>query len=144
MDTKSLDTYFGRMGARVQVLETDRGRVRRSALTGVALDVREDREGEFFEVRVPPGSDADLIPVNVQPKDRHLLLLLREDGRTSKFLCGHDERHWFVAAVPDNGAGTVKAAMDALKPREVHTAQARAGVTGRRRYRRKNAASVRL
>jgi hypothetical protein len=34
-----------------------------------------------------------------------------------KFLCGHDERHWFVAGVPDGAsASTVVTAKEALKP----------------------------
>jgi hypothetical protein len=30
---------------------------------------------------------------------RHLLLMARSWTK-DKFLCGHDERHWFVCAVP--------------------------------------------
>ncbi|MFO0960881.1 MAG: hypothetical protein U0800_26160 [Isosphaeraceae bacterium] len=38
--------------------------------------------------------------LDVQPADRHLLLMFREGEQKSKFLCGHDER-WFVAADAD-------------------------------------------
>ncbi len=81
----------------------------------------------------------------MQPADRHLLLLVREGKDKSKFLCGHDERHWFVAAVPERvGLVTnVFAAMEALKPPEVLEAQRRQGIKSRDRQRRKNAAYVR-
>ena len=59
----------------------------------------------------------------------------------SKFLCGHDERHWFVAAVPESApVGTVRAAKEALKPAEVQAIQARLGLRRAERNRRKNAA----
>ena len=32
--------------------------------------------------------------------DRHLLLLVKTPVAKDRFLCGHDEREWFVAAVP--------------------------------------------
>ena len=67
--------------------------------------------------------------LDVQPADRHLLLMVREGGEKPKFLCGHDERHWFVAAVPESApVGTVRAAKEALKPAEVRTRQARLGL----------------
>src|SRR5262249_54068987 len=62
----------------------------------------------------------------------------------SKFLCGHDERHWFVAAIPEAApVGTVAQAMEALKPAEVRAAQARLGLRAGERNRRRNAAFVR-
>ncbi|MBX9624365.1 MAG: hypothetical protein K2X82_11205 [Gemmataceae bacterium] len=138
MDVALLTKHFARIGARLKVPEPPRW------ASAVALDVRTDARGEFFEVRPPAGEDPDLEAVDVRPESRHLLLLLRRDGGKSKFLCGHDERHWFVAGVPEAAAaGTVRQAMDALKPGEVHAAQVAAGVRGEKRYRRKNAAYVR-
>jgi hypothetical protein len=68
-------------------------------------------------------------------------LLVREGNEKSKFLCGHDERHWFVAAVPESApVGTVLAAKEALKPAEVRQAEARAHVRSKARNQRKNAA----
>src|SRR5207244_4407074 len=63
----------------------------------------------------------------------------------SKFVCGHDERHWFVAAVPESarGVGTVRAALEALKPVEVRAAEGLKCVRHVDRLRRKNAAFVR-
>ena len=67
--------------------------------------------------------------------------MVREGDEKPKFLCGHDERHWFVAAVPESApVGTVRAAKEALKPAEVRTAQARMRARAEARNRRKNAA----
>jgi hypothetical protein len=140
MDTSNLLTKFARIGARVKV--TDRPSNRRRVAAGViSLDVQEDRDGEFFEVARSPGADPEVCVLDVQPADRHLLLLVREAGEKQKFLCGHDERHWFVAAIPEAApVGTVLQAKEALKPSQVRTAQAREGLRAGARNRRKNAA----
>ena len=107
----------------------------------ISLDVREDREGEFFEVASSPGADPDVTVLDVQRDDRHLLLLVRDGTEKQKFLCGHDERHWFVAAIPESApVGTVSQAKEALKPPDVLAAQNREGLRARARNRRKNAA----
>lgn len=94
----------------------------------ISLDVQADRKGEFFEIVRQPGVEAELAVLDVQPTDRHLLLLVRQGKDKSKFLCGHDERHWFVAGIPETApVGTVRQAKEALKPVEVQTAQARKG-----------------
>jgi hypothetical protein len=107
----------------------------------VALDVRSDRKCEFFEVIRRPDAEADVEVLDVQPSDRHLLLMVRERDGKSKSLCGHDERHWFVAAVPEAApVGTVRAAKEALKPADVRAVQARKGLRADAGNRRKNAA----
>jgi hypothetical protein len=142
MNTATLTTKFARMGARLKVTDQP---TRRSRLAGVvSLDVQTDRKGEFFEVIEPPGADVAVEVLDVQPADRHLLLLVRDGPDKSKFLCGHDERHWFVAALPETApVGTVRQAKEALKPAEVRAAQARHAVKGRAQNRRKNAAYCR-
>jgi hypothetical protein len=74
-----------------------------------------------------------------------LLLRAREQRGEHHYLCGHDEQHWFVAAIPEASGPltSVAAAMEALKPPEVLEAQRRQGVKGKDRQRRKNAAYVR-
>ncbi len=107
----------------------------------VRLDVQTDGKGEFFAIIGEANSEANVEVLDVQPDDRHLLLMVRQDGEKSKFLCGHDERHWFVAAVPESApVGTVRAAKEALKPDEVQAIQARLGLRWEQRNRRKNAA----
>ena len=123
MDTNLLDIKFARIGARLKVADRP---ARRSRTPGViSLDVQADRKGEFFEIVRQPGAEAEIAVLDVQPADRHLLLLVREGKDKSKFLCGHDERHWFVAGIPETApVGTVRQAKEALKPAEVLTAQA--------------------
>ncbi len=139
MNTEPLETPFARIGARLQVSAAPSRRGRPDDV--VTLDVRADRRGEFFEIVRPPEVAAAVEVLDVRPADRHLLLLVREAGQKNKFLCGHDERHWFVAALPENApVGTVPQAKEALKPAAVHDAQARQRLKGAARARRKNAA----
>jgi hypothetical protein len=141
MDTTLLDTKFARIGARLKI--ADRPTRRRTAGV-IFLDIQADRKGEYFEIARPPRSEAEIAVLDVQPADRHLLLLVREGTDKSKFLCGHDERHWFIAGIPETApVGTVRQAKEALKPAEVRTAQARRGLGARARGRRKNAAYIR-
>ena len=142
MDTDTLLGKFARLGARLKVADRPSRRSRTSGV--ISLDVQSDRKGEFFEIVKRPGAEAEVVVLDVQPADRHLLLLVREGREKSKFLCGHDERHLFVAAVPEAAAvGTVAQAMEALKPAVVRDAQARLGVRAGERNRRRNAAFVR-
>src|SRR4051794_27851624 len=69
------------------------------------IDVGSDRRGEFFELRLAGGAGISLDVVEADRDDRSLLLLVREGGEKSKFLCGFDERHWFVAAIPETARG---------------------------------------
>jgi hypothetical protein len=140
MDTSNLLVKFTRIGARLKVADRPSNRTR-VASGAITLDVREDREGEFFEVIKSPAADPEVAVLDVQPADRHLLLLVREGTDKRKFLCGHDERHWFVAAIPESApVGTVRQAKEALKPPDVVVAQERAGLRAEARNRRKNAA----
>jgi len=150
MNAKQIESKFAEMGARLKVREVPslgvgRGLSRAPALDrDYAVDLQKDRHGEFFELRVPDFL-ADALDVSVmqsEPRQRHLLLLVRKDGdkpRLDRFLCGHDEREWFVAAVP-RGASSVRQAMDALQPQGVRDALTRNHVSSRKRYSRKNRA----
>ena len=107
------------------------------------VDVQEDRKGEFFEISLRPAADVRVEVVDVQPARRHLLLLA-EEGRKLKFVCGHDERQWFVAAVPDDpGVASVQTALEALKPVEVQIAQNRQKLKTEDRRRRKTSTYIR-
>jgi hypothetical protein len=143
MDTDLLNKKFERIGARLKVVDRPRRRMRTTS-TWLTLDIGEDRRGEFFEI-IPQGRVVPEIEVlDVQASDRHLLLLVREDGVKNKYLCGHDERHWFVAGIPESApVGTVQQAKEALQPTEVRGAVARKRVSGKSRNRRKNAAFIR-
>jgi len=130
---------FKKMGVRAQVI------VDPDASFGI--DVLRDRNGEYFQVR--HGTDVHVTVLDVRPKDRHLLLMARSGMNRSgqiksKFLCGHDERHWFVAAVPENQpARDVESAKDALKPAEVWDAMRQFGVPMSERNSRKTDGFIR-
>jgi hypothetical protein len=136
METEVLQRRFAAIGARIKVAGDACGSPR--------IDVRSDRRGEFFEVRfVGRGHAVDLEVVDVKRAERHLLLLARDDEAKSKFLCGYDERHWFVAAVPENERGVtgVQTAKTALQPAPVRDAIER--VRPKNAFRRRNPAYVR-
>jgi hypothetical protein len=169
MDTDLLTRKFEELGARVLVTPPRRtwGDVPRP----LTLDIARDKRGEFFALRVDERQVERLETIDVQPKKRHLLLLaqirafdgpvrfnngsawkstvawlppLSQTVEKPRYLCGHDERHWFVAAIPESAhAANVPAAMEALKPEAVIEAQARAALRSDRRFTRKNRAFVR-
>lgn len=132
MSIDSLQKQFARMGARVTVAERN----------DFGVDIRHDKRGSWFEI----GLDRQVLQVSaldVQPRKRHLLLVVNR-RETHKYLCGHDERDWFAAAVPEvGGVANVRQAMEVLKPAEVRSAQFRLGVKQQHRNRRRNAAFVR-
>ena len=137
MDTRVLERRFETIGARV--------RIEKAPWLGMPeIDVRSDRRGEYFSLRFRGrGPQADLEVVDAWPGERHLLLLVRNGDEKSKFLLGHDERHWFVAAVPESARGVsgIATAMRALQPDIVHEAVRRK--RPKNPLRRKNRAFVR-
>src|SRR6266481_6489044 len=148
MNAKQIESKFIEMGARLKVREIasrwQLGNRQWIDPVNYAVDIRRDRDGEFFELRVPThlSEAVEATVLQSEPKQRHLLLLIRkvaEKPQLDRFLCGHDEREWFVAAVP-GGASSVRQAMDALQPANVREALARIRVSARKRYERKNRA----
>jgi hypothetical protein len=143
MEHAFLERHSERIGARLRL--TEGAFSRRRANGGiVTLDVKKDAKGEFFDISALPNATAEVQVLDVQPTDRHLLVLVRENSQKHKFLCGHDERHWFVAAIPESApVGTVRQAKEALKPIEVRRVQARHRLDAKSGNRRKNAAYMR-
>jgi hypothetical protein len=155
MDTQ-IETKFQRMGARVKVTALPEWALRQQPRRlrwgrqpevplAIRVDIRLDNGGEYFDVR--HRNDVDVRVLDVRPADRHLLLMASERSggqeTKSRFLCGHDERSWFVAAVPEQAhASSVQGAKDALKPREVWDAIREHGVM-RDRDQRRTAAFIR-
>jgi hypothetical protein len=132
-----LERRFASVGARLSLAEHPwRGAPR--------IDVLSDGAGEFFELRFDgTGAEAEVEVVDARPHDRHLLLLVRQGEVKSKFLCGHDERHWFVSAVPESARGVtgVVTAKAALQPDAVRALVQR--VRPKDRFRRRNEAFIR-
>src|SRR4051812_25592092 len=148
MNANQIESRFAEMGARLKVRELPARwdwRNRAWRFTGdYAVDIQRDGKGEFFELRFPQHlrNALDVSVLQSEPKQRHLLLFVRKTGdepQLDRFLCGHDEREWFVAAVP-GGASSVRQAMDALQPAGVRDALTRNHVSSRKRYARKNRA----
>src|SRR5262249_51469554 len=110
----------------------------------LTLDVRSEEAGEFYDIGVRR-SGVELNVVDVRSQERHLLLQAQFNRNRHFYLCGHDEMHWFVAAIPER-VGTltnVFGAMEALRRAAVLQAEAQRGIRGPDRFRRKNAAFVR-
>ncbi len=104
--------HFSRIGARLKIQEP-----RAWQSVKVRIDVGRDRSGEFFDIR----RIDDVVPeiLDVQPASRHLVLMVRDGEFKNKFLLGHDERHWFAAAVPGDGVHDVRTAIASLRPTEI-------------------------
>lgn len=142
--TKTLTEKFQRMGARAVIRTNPGGR-------DIRVDVKKDKKGEFFDLLINAGGDGantEVSVLDVQPGDRHLLLLAKTgEGKLAskaKFLCGHDERHWFVAAIPEAApVGTVVQAKQALKPVEIRENEDRVGLKKKARNNRKNEVYIR-
>src|SRR5262249_37287221 len=98
------------MGARARIHAPEparmswAGRQRRP----LALNIARDGRGEYFDIAADM-SRVSLEVIDVRRDTRHLLLMSRAvtDGAKEKFLCGHDERAWFVAAIPGRSASNV-------------------------------------
>jgi hypothetical protein len=133
MSNQLLLRRFEEIGARAKLVRAGSPR----------FNVRADRRGEYFEVGVLGILDADVSVVDTNRVDRALLLLVRDGAEKSKFLCGFDERHWFVAAIPEAARNVtgVASAKDALQPAAVREHIGR--VRPKDRFRRRNAAYVR-
>ena len=130
MNETKLQRDFQRIGARVSITRSP---------AGFSLDVRRDRAGSTFALSVG-SADIPISVLDVQARQRHLVL--QQGSHT--FLCGHDERDWFAAAVPNTeGVTSVRGAMEALKPPAVRLAQTQKRVKRQRRNRRRNAAFIR-
>ena len=134
---------FEKMGARVKFgVAAPRWIGGRWIQQNLALDVRSDSKGEFFLISQDSRALPELVVLDVQPRDRHLLLLSRQKREKHRFLLGHDERHWFVAGIPESTpVSRVRDAKAVLKPEAVLAAEV--GLRSRDRDRRSNGARVR-
>ena len=137
MSTSSIEKMFGRIGARVKVSD-EVSRQRRAG-----IDISSDNRGEYFDIRVEPNESVEYQVIDVRPDMKHLLLMARRENGKQKFLCGHDERHWFVCAVPGESVSNVVNAMEALQPVALRNFVKRRIRRAKNRLRRKNKAFVR-
>jgi hypothetical protein len=129
----TLEKHFALIGARLEVCHEP-------AAPDYRFDVVRGRRGEYFELR---GSRIDgLVVQHVDKRSRHILVRGSERGelgqarvderqprqaaqpQVSRFLCGYDERHWFVAGIGDP-VTTVRDAKLSLAPAGLREAVAR-------------------
>jgi hypothetical protein len=147
-DPQVLIRHFAAIGAELRFGSLDRrGGDRVYDLDVIRLRRSKD---QAFLISCADGADLDFLVLNRNCADRHLLLMARVGGAEGqiekhRYLCGHDEREWFAAAVPNGSRGVtnVAQAKEALKPALVRAAQSRQGVRRRDRNRRRNKGSVR-
>jgi hypothetical protein len=135
--TTVVEKKFETIGARIKIVEPRRN--------DFSIDVKRDSEGEYFELRV--AERIDMMVLDAQKSDRHLLLMTKApvlnrkgdkiDEVKSKFLCGHDERHWFTCAIPESSrVTTVIGAKQALKPKELVDIETKEGVSKKNAHKR--------
>lgn len=151
MNLNQLPKHFERIGAKIEInlVPKTNSRWQRS-FTNYNIDVIEEKNNERFLLNVEKKIENDLFfaPLDVQKKQRHLLLFvnnpLTDNERLvkQKFLCGHDERHWFVAGIRA-GATNVRTAMESLKPPAARASQMRTKVRKKNRNKRHNAGFIR-
>ena len=102
MGTEVLERRFAAIGARLNVVGPPAGAPR--------IDVRLGTRVASSSTSASPAAAAwsSWRSWTSSRADRHLLLLVRDGDEKSKFLCGYDERHWFVAAVPEAARGVTR------------------------------------
>jgi len=117
MERRIIRRHFESIGARVRfrTLDRERGRSWGREPESLLIDIKHDEEGAIFDIARSRHTGPVLDVLQTRPKERHLLLYSRDGER---FLCGHDERDWFVAVVPKR-VSTVRDAKQALMPAEV-------------------------
>jgi hypothetical protein len=140
----TLERAFTRMGARVKF--SDRlprpWWAQEREADDFSLDVRRDARGEYYLFTRNPKTATEFLVLDVQPVEGHLLLLSRTGEEKHRFLLGHDERHWFVAGIPETAAvSQVKQAKQALKPEAVQMSES--VLRAKHLHRRINRARVR-
>ena len=133
--TAHLHTSFRKIGAFVEASPVPIGSRRARDEVRRRITVRD----RTFELTLSPNTLA--VVSDCRPDDRHLVLSLQNPGgKPERFLCGFDERHWFVAAVTGT---TVPAAKDSLMPRAVREVAERAGLRHADFHRRHTNAFIR-
>ena len=148
-----LERAFSKMKAELQIKRTKTVQTRRRGRV-IVTPTRESytvdvKNGKFiFDLQ---NSNAKVSIQEADPENKHILVnvqndnvLVTKDGvehknvTTDKWLCGHDERDWFVASVTGS---TIWEAKQNLKPVEVR--QKEVGLKTKEKQKRKNKAFLR-
>jgi len=123
MDTdQRIEKKFRKMGANVALRKS------KSKRSYMSIDI----QGDIFDIEKTDDMQAEVL--DTLAKRRHLLLSVEGGEQKAKFLCGHDETHWFVSALPESPVATdVTSAMNALKPAAVTNRESRKKGKNRRK-----------
>lgn len=117
MTPKRVQHEFLRAGAKAKLERRSRNSLQRPTQP-MTIDVASDQFGEYFEIVY--AADVQLKVLDVRPDQRHLLLSASNFSGEDRFLCGHDEFHWFVAPLrAEPAAKSVADAKESLKPLSV-------------------------
>ncbi len=135
----NLEKHFDKIGAKHKIVK--RAVRNRDIPPAISLNIINRKGEELFEItmREDIADSIDISVLEVKPEERHLVLMARGGGIKEHFLCGHDERHLFVASV--QGVSTVAAAKASLKPESIREQET--GLTSQKRNRRKTKIFVR-
>jgi len=130
MEQTIVQRKFGEIGARVKFVPFNRFTAVVKGQHASRVDIRNDKEGEHFQIEVAGQPEVQVL--QIAKDDKHLLLQIKGVTLqrtvkgdkllpfTQKLLCGHDEKHWFVAGIPQGiPVSTVTQAKQALKPNEI-------------------------
>lgn len=121
VDSPALEKQFARIGATLVVRPMRPAPVWRPNPRRYDVNVLTDpKHGEHFVISATPDAP-EMRVLNTDPDDRHLVLHIAGDKGGERFLCGHDERHWFAAAVGER-VSTVRDAKRALLPKTLREA----------------------
>jgi hypothetical protein len=140
VETGNLQEQFRKMGAELKFEP-----ISRFSRMNLEIDVEVSKKKEVFVLRTRKDVDVELVIVNISPEQRHLLLQAIVGKDKFKYLCGHDERHWFSSAVPRDSKD-VFTAMEGLKPppvREAQDGRVKTSDLKKHNKRRKNEAYIR-
>lgn len=148
MDTSVLEQRMKELGARVIINNNNMLRKDQAPIT---MNVRTDNKGEHFVMNVNQHKKENGIDLQVLDFSKPLiqmLVMVKEpiirdgkivDYRNNKLLCGHDERHWYVASVKEE-AVNIKSAFESLKPAPVLEVQKKKRLRANKRNKRHNPA----
>jgi len=142
MDIQLLEKHFSQMGARAKILEIPASLPSWQRMRP-GIDIGTDKFGEFFDIKFAKDDEVSYEVIDLNKNLRHLLLMARRNEGKEKFLCGHDERHWFVCAVPGRSITNVVNAMEALQPAFVRVQASRNIKRHKNHLTRRNEAFVR-
>jgi len=160
MNIQTLEKTFAKIGASVEIRRSNPNRrparFQRSigsmspSAGPFSVNVEGTGKREHFVLTIDPDANVEFDALDVSPETRHMILQARPINientknapRTEKFLCGHDEMHFFAASVPST-VTKVRDAKDRLMPQGVQEHVRNVGLNRKEKFKRKNQAYIR-